>query len=196
MENDRPTQTEPGENDGNNGTGGIDGNEESTLMVAILELEAAVPEPQKNKLKGIIEQVRKSEYAKGFADGYASAMREAEDILQSDEASNKRPAAAVLGAEHLSPAERRLAGGFKARLTTGQADQKVDKALAYIGARKVSATELLHIIKELSGDAMPFTTMRRALNRMLDKGRATYDPETQLWGSESPSPDNRLRRVQ
>jgi hypothetical protein len=129
------------------------------------------------------------------AKGYDAALRDAESLAEERQGDVGMTVVMAPGAGK-SGAAARLAKGFKPRLTPGLADKLVREALEKVAPREVTATEILHTIKNDLGTIMGFSTMRRSLTRLNQIGHAAYDADTQLWSlATKGSANTKLRSI-
>ncbi|HEY2886124.1 MAG TPA: hypothetical protein VGJ08_12990 [Rhizomicrobium sp.] len=181
---------------GTEGSDGIDGYGAMPLIVALDGIASVeMAEPQKQKLKDLLTRVRRESFEEGYSKGYDAALRDAESLAEERQGDVGMTVVMAPGAGK-SGAAARLAKGFKPRLTPGLADKLVREALEKVAPREVTATEILHTIKNDLGTIMGFSTMRRSLTRLNQIGHAAYDADTQLWSlATKGSANTKLRSI-
>ena len=146
-------------------------------------------DPRRNRqADGEHEATRKLDQARreAYAEGYAAAVQDLTDITSGKSSKTVVPALRAApspsdNGKAKSGSSARLRDDFVPRMPSAVADNIVEDALRSVAPRAVGPTELLHILKKSGGSILPFTTLRRSLDRLTKQGLVEEVAGTKTW---------------
>jgi len=136
----------------------------------------------KQQLQEQLERATKKARDDGYQAGYAAAIRDLQEL------STRAVASESTIAEPISK-RRSVPVDYKPSPPRGNNAKLISDALRSIAPRSAGPTEIISLVKRESGDELPYSSTRHALDQLVSRGEAEQEGEQKLWRFRSPSPN-------
>jgi hypothetical protein len=128
----------------------------------------------------------------GYRDGYAAALKAVTDFVASASPSTMTTKEESPSVDRAKVPKGRLGSEeFTPRIPHGLTREMVESAYRSIAPRVAGPTEIQHIIARENEANVPFTSVRRAIDRLEQAGKIQEIPGTKTWRyiTEAPGSD-------